>query len=164
LYSQKYRYPPNKKSATNVEFDLEESIVTIDCEFDGFEGELLSVALYSPKKQLYFVLDAEAKDPWVIENVTPYYNTTERISKKAAQKLLSKFLMSFKGPITIVADWPEDIRHFCDLLITGPGKMLETPRILQMVINRNLGNKKSKILHNALEDAKAIYVSMNEKS
>jgi hypothetical protein len=56
--------------------------------------------------------------------------------------------------IHIIADWPEDISHFCNALLTGPGTRLNTPR-LTMEVRRDLHGD-SKIPHNALEDARAI--------
>jgi hypothetical protein len=54
----------------------------------------------------------------------------------------------------LVADWPEDIQHFCELLITGPGLRLDTPP-LTIEIRRDL-DAVSALPHNALEDARAI--------
>ena len=56
--------------------------------------------------------------------------------------------------IHIIADWPEDISHFCNALLTGPGTRLNAPR-LTMEVCRDLHGD-SKIPHNALEDARAI--------
>jgi hypothetical protein len=54
----------------------------------------------------------------------------------------------------IIADWPEDIKHFCDALITGPGLRLDTPP-LTMEIRRDI-DAVSAVPHNALEDARGI--------
>jgi hypothetical protein len=57
--------------------------------------------------------------------------------------------------IEIIADWPDDIRYFCELLITGPGYMIATPKKLSFTMDRSLPETSihSKIPHNAREDA-----------
>jgi hypothetical protein len=57
--------------------------------------------------------------------------------------------------IHLVADWPEDIKHFCEQVITGPGEMMNIPSFT-CEVRRDLNTKNSKILHNALEDARAL--------
>ena len=49
---------------------------------------------------------------------------------------------------------PEDIAHFCQSLIVGPGARINTPH-LTMEIRRDL-DAVSEIPHNALSDARAI--------
>jgi hypothetical protein len=56
--------------------------------------------------------------------------------------------------VHLVADWPEDIQHFCEALITAPGLRIDTPP-LTMEIRRDL-DAVSALPHNALEDARAI--------
>jgi hypothetical protein len=41
---------------------------------------------------------------------------------------LSHYLAVDPEPM-IVADWPEDIAQFCNLLMTGPGEMVPVPRL-----------------------------------
>lgn len=53
-----------------------------------------------------------------------------------------------------IADWPEDVAHFCNFLITGPGTRIDTPP-LTFEVRRDL-DAVSKIPHNALEDARAM--------
>jgi hypothetical protein len=69
------------------------------------------------------------------------------------QKKLSKFLRQY-DTIEVIADWPEDFWHFTQSLLTGPGMMMDTPKI-NMIMERRL-EYKSVLPHNALEDAKAI--------
>ena len=61
--------------------------------------------------------------------------------------------------IHIIADWPEDIAHFCAALIVGPGERINTP-LLMMSVVRIEGV--SKIPHNALEDAKGLRLAIQE--
>ena len=62
--------------------------------------------------------------------------------------------LSVYDAIHIIADWPEDIAHFCRALITGPGIRINTPP-LTMEIRRDL-DAVSELPHNALADARAI--------
>ena len=125
----------------------------IDCEWNSFGGELISMALVSPDgHEFYEVVEHDHLDihPWVAENVIPILNQNP-ISKKIFQKKLRDFLSTFDS-VEIISDWPEDIEHFCNALITGPGERLRTPPIAM----RFVGIKsESKIPHNALEDATA---------
>lgn len=128
----------------------------IDTEFNGFQGELISMALVPWEgPEFYEVLECKNPVPWVAENVMPHLGK-QAITKKEFQNKLQDFLMQ-QIEISIVADWPEDIQHFCQALITGPGFMMNTPDYrLEFIINRRLNSSNSKIPHNALEDARAI--------
>jgi hypothetical protein len=107
--------------------------------------------------EFYEVLEhGPIKDKWVDFHVEPVLDKSP-ISKYDFQLLLSKFING-KGDLTIVADWPDDIKYFCQALITAPGMALNTPKI-NFVLDRSLNSKASKIPHNALEDARAIKVS-----
>lgn len=56
--------------------------------------------------------------------------------------------------IHVIADWPADFVHFCELLLTKPGFRIATPP-LSMELVEGLQSE-SAIPHNALEDAKAL--------
>ena len=48
----------------------------IDCEFDGHDGPLLSIAMVrGDGYSLHVQVNQEAKDPWVIANVLPIMET-----------------------------------------------------------------------------------------
>ena len=68
------------------------------------------------------------------------------------QESLQKFLHGF-DKVHIVADWPEDIKHFCDALIIGPGMRLNTPPLTMEVLRIDA---QSTLPHNALHDARGI--------
>ena len=103
-------------------------------------------------REFYEALGCENPGRWVAENVMPIIGKAP-VSKLVLQKTLFKFLKEY-GSVHIIADWPEDIQHFCETLITGPGMRLDTPP-LTMEIRRDL-DAVSAIPHNALEDARAI--------
>ncbi len=134
----------------------------IDTEFNGFGGELISLALVGKDVEFYEVLVLPDKlDPWVFDNVVPYLNK-DHISLSNFQDKLVKFLRPYKDVI-IVASWPDDISYFCKCLITGPGERVNCRRHINFELNLNLSSFESKIPHNALEDAKAIFRSNNLK-
>lgn len=128
----------------------------IDCEFNGFGGELISMALVADSGEEFYevvTFDAPVND-WVNDNVMPILKKGA-VTKEVFKERLAIFLFKF-AEVTVIADWPEDIMHFTQSLITGPGQMVNTYPVIKMVINRNLNSGKSAIPHNALEDARAI--------
>lgn len=124
----------------------------LDCEFNEFKGELISMALVADDGQeFYEVLECRNPGPWVKQHVMPILNKPP-VPLHIFQSILQTFLMKFET-IEVIADWPEDIKHFCDALITGPGLRLNTPP-LQMTIYRV--DTASQLPHNALADARGI--------
>jgi hypothetical protein len=129
--------------------------IYIDCEFNGFGGELISMALVAEDgREFYEVLPCNDPVAWVNENVMPHRNKAP-IGIAEFQEKLEDYLIGFKHP-HIIADWPEDILHFTRMLLLGAGRMMRTAAIIQFTINRKLSSAASAIPHNALEDARAI--------
>ena len=128
--------------------------VYIDTEFNEFKGDLISLALVAETgEEFYEVLECKNPGPWVAEHVMPILEK-DPIDRDLFQTKLQHFLFSFKD-ITIVADWPDDIKYFCESLITGPGEAMNHPPIT-FVLDRKLSSGDSKVPHNALHDARAI--------
>lgn len=131
----------------------------LDTEFNEFQGSLISMALvpetglHSP---FYQSLGCENPGPWVAEHVMPFINQ-EPVDFPTFQQRLQAFLGSW-DEVTIVADWHEDIIHFCQSLTTGPGMRIATPT-LNFQIRRDLDTVQSQIPHNALADAQAMLLS-----
>lgn len=137
--------------------------VFIDCEYNSLNGQLLSMALIAHKQAsvgsdpihceaLYFELPIhEPIDQWVADNVFPHFSGT-KLSRARAQVELSAFLKQFKT-VELIADWPEDIKYFMELLITGPGVMIDVPPLSVRFIPIDYVSEKP---HHALCDAKAI--------
>ena len=137
----------------------------LDTEYNGFGGALLSLALVPDDgDELYLTLKTE--DPlvdWVERHVVPYLDTVPeplscpRLSRRDAAHALERYLRHDEDPL-IVADWPVDILHFCNLMMTGPGDMIElrdvTFRLVPMTNFSTAAN--SKVPHNALHDARAL--------
>lgn len=136
----------------------------LDCEFNGFQGELISLALVGEDgRELYLAthrLPAETV-PWVKENVVSVLfaegtsPTTWRTDLFGVQ--IAKFLQGDILP-HIVADWPDDIRYFCECLITGPGEMVNIPTVRFDVerVDAYPTELPGAVQHNALWDARAL--------
>jgi hypothetical protein len=134
--------------------------IYIDCEFNEFRGALISMALVAQDgREFYGVLHCADPGPWVKEHVLPVLVELP-MSYDCFQSELTEYLAQFER-VNIVADWPEDIAHFCASLITGPGYRMATPP-LTMEVRRDL-DAVSKLPHNALEDARAIRLLAIEK-
>lgn len=100
----------------------------LDCEFNGFGGELLSLALVRQDGvSVYYVIDWQDPlniEPWVAENVVPLLFdsavTPLTVTKAEIGAELAVFFKGDHSPV-VIADWPDDIRYLCEVLITGPG-------------------------------------------
>jgi hypothetical protein len=144
-------------------------LIFIDTEFNGFGGELISLALVTNTGQDFYEVLQPTKPivHWVKENVMPILEK-DPISKEVFHVKLYHYLMevSFFGqePLTIIADWPDDIKYFCESLITGPGTCITTPAKMNFVLNRNLSSRQSRVPHNAYHDAIAIMEDYYEKN
>ena len=132
--------------------------IFIDCEFNEFGGDLISMALVADDGQeFYEVLELENDEKygsWVFANVVPWLNK-DPIDKSVFKTKLWWFINQWND-VHIIADWPDDIKYFCMSLITGPGVAINTPLKLTMQIDRELSTESSAILHNALEDARSL--------
>jgi len=126
--------------------------ICIDCEWNGWGGELISMALVAEDgREFYEVLGCDSPCGWVAENVMPILNK-EPIQIKVFEERLQAFLMQFES-VHILADWPEDIERFCAALIVGAGERLNTPPLSMQIFRIDAD---SKLPHNALEDARGI--------
>ena len=114
--------------------------------------------------ELYLTFKAdEPLVPWVERHVVPYLDTVPerlscpRLDRNDGAGALERYLRHDEEPL-IVADWPEDIAQFCNLLVTGPGDMVELRRLsfLLTPLNNFSTAANSKVPHNALHDARAL--------
>ena len=139
--------------------------IALDTEFNGFGGQLISIALVPETLDdiFYEVLPCDKPEPWVAKHVIPVLNQDPihsefSLAKSVLQHRLESWFKRIQlqtDDIEIIADWPDDIRYFCELLITGPGYMIATPKKLSFTVDRSLleTSNHSKIPHNAREDA-----------
>jgi hypothetical protein len=137
----------------------------LDTEYNGTGGALLSLALVPDDgEELYVTLATD--DPivdWVQKNVMPYMDTVPqaltcpRLSRSDAAGALERYLRH-DDKVVVIADWPEDVAQFCNLMITGQGDMIDvrdvTFRLLPISNFSTAAN--SKVPHNALHDARAL--------
>jgi hypothetical protein len=131
--------------------------IWIDCEWNDYKGALISMALVAEDADTapwYAVLECKNPSPWVAENVMPCLEHTPRVDREYMQESLQRFLCLFDS-VHIIADWPEDIERFCELLIVGPGQRIDTPP-LTMEVRRDINSDASELPHNALADAQAM--------
>lgn len=131
--------------------------IWIDTEFTTFKGSLISMALIDENDQYFYEVIDYNKDechPWVIENVVPIL-LKEPISKEAFEYRFWNYMKKY-DEVHLIADWPDDIKYFCDVLHINPGEMLNMPSTFTMEICRRLPDHQSAIPHNALEDVIAI--------
>lgn len=135
--------------------------VWLDTEFNGFEGDLISIGLIAEDGQfLYAVRNAilgMVIDPWVKEHVIPFLYKAPHEDYVAVWEhddgiryRLENFLARYDN-VEIIVDWPEDIHHLCKLMITGAGTMINTSNIT-FVLDRMLDGV-SEVPHNAIFDA-----------
>ncbi|WP_131116436.1 hypothetical protein [Lichenihabitans psoromatis] len=131
----------------------------LDAEFNGFGGLLISLALvpqepdYAP---FYEALPCAAPEPWVATHVLPVLHT-KPISRPAMIAKLGAYLRDDPAPV-VVADWPEDIAHLAQLMVTGPGYRLASPRLIFELLDLPLFDSEtlSEVPHNACYDARAL--------
>lgn len=137
----------------------------LDTEFNGFGRQLLSMALVREDgESLYAVLPAPAEpDPWVAQNVLPLMlgvPRAVRVCHCTADELpayIQWFLEGDKAP-RIISDWPDDIRYFCQAVITGPGQMISVPSLTFEVrrVDAYPTTLPDAVQHNAWWDAMAL--------
>lgn len=129
-------------------------LLFLDCEFNGFGGDLISMALVDFHGQSFYqVLECPKPVAWVEHNVIPHLNQPA-VSLKIFQHHLAQFLNQYHE-LDIIADWPEDFVHFNRALITGAGLCITTPP-LTMHLWRPTSLVASAQPHNALSDAHAL--------
>lgn len=110
-----------------------------DTEFNQLGGELISLGLVREDGRCLYLTFATMKPimGWVKANVLPILNSAplkayQISSYDKANGEIGRALEQFFGDdddITIVTDWPDDIKYISELLITGPGKMVNIPGI-----------------------------------
>lgn len=137
----------------------------LDTEFNGFGGELMSLALVPEDgdQDYYVVIPIEGPyHPWVEKHVVPYletvpHNLLNRLDRIAAAHDVAAYLGNDLD-VLIVADWPEDIALFCRLLLVGETEIVDIRR-MRFEFRRTPGfstARNSAVPHNALHDARAL--------
>lgn len=137
----------------------------LDTEYNGIGGALLSLALVPDDgDELYLTLKSDQPlAAWVERHVLPYLDSVPeqlvcpRLDRADAAHALERYLHGDDEAV-IIADWPEDVAQFCNLMITGQGDMIDlrhlTFRLLPLSNFSTAAN--SAVPHNALHDARAL--------
>lgn len=139
--------------------------IWIDTEFTTFQGDLISMALIDENNEYFYeVLSFAEADchPWVVKNVLPIL-LKEPITLEQFEHRFWNYIKKYDS-LHIIADWPDDIKYFCEVLHTWPGEMMNVPSTFTMEVCRRLPTHKSALPHNALEDAIAFKEAYLKKS
>lgn len=137
----------------------------LDTEYNGFGGELISLALVPEYGDQEFYTSLPLPDaihPWVALHVVPYLRHVppgidNHMSREEAAAHIAHYLAGDSDPV-IIADWPEDIAQLCMLLVTGPGEIAGVSG-MRFEFIRTPGFStaaNSQVPHNALHDARAL--------
>jgi hypothetical protein len=129
--------------------------IFMDAEFNGFGGELISIALVCEDGQEWYeVVEIPAEPhPFVEQHVLPVLGK-EPIGRDRFAQSLAAFLASVPEPV-IIADWPDDIRCLCDGLGQfGSGMRFRLGCTLVLLPEKPLCALQT--VHNALLDARAL--------
>lgn len=108
--------------------------------------------------EFYEVLPCPKPVSWVAQHVMPQLNQTP-ISAAMLNRRLGRFLNQFKT-LHVIADWPEDLTHFCQALITGPGTSLAIPPLTLQLISVPTDSQQP---HYALADARALRDALQDE-
>lgn len=132
--------------------------VYIDCEFNGFAGQLISMAMVTDDgREWYEVLPLpRVVDPWVAMHVIPILGK-ESISQEEFRASFWRFLMQVERP-EIIADWYADLVHFLSMFAgRRHDESVNYPCSLTL---RGVPRYVPEIPHNALSDARAIRAAL----
>ena len=149
-------------------------IFYIDCEFDGHNGDLLSVSMVRDDGySLHVQVNIECQNPWVIENVLPIMQLHNADMSYVAEpnevgNILCDFLARSTTTPTIIADSPVDIGRFCRAISTGEDGEWRSTEFQQMIFGvRNIDcyptTLAGAVQHNAWWDAMALRAALDPK-
>jgi len=132
------------------------SSIYLDTEFNGFGGNLLSLAMVtSENEEWYEVLeyDESKLDPWVQANVLPELKKSKPLPYKEFRESFLNF-MKKQGNASIFVDWPSDLVYFFQLILGENHTQTffagyKTQILEDLIII-------SEVPHHALHDARAI--------
>lgn len=128
----------------------------LDTEFNGFGGELISIALAPEDEGLvpfYAATECTNPTPWVAQHIIPRLDV-ESVTRSRLCDEFAAYLVDDPEPV-LVADWPEDIAHAARLLVIGPGLMKPVRNIRFDLVDAALvsSGAASAVPHNAYHDA-----------
>lgn len=132
----------------------------LDTEFNGFGGELISMGIVASDGHEFYAVKTIPSDPhpWVAEHVLPFLAIEGYDAEPAPDFMheFSKFMWRYNGA-EVIADWPADFEHFCNLLTwNGMEAGWRIPIEVTMRLLRGSPDISPQIPHNALSDARAL--------
>lgn len=140
----------------------------IDTEFNEFGGDLISLAIVREDGESIYIVYPELPKygEWVAENVIPIIWSIPSPLPGMAYKvdsieegarLIASFMGEDKHPV-IITDWPDDIKYFCQAIMTGPGMMVGLNNLVfQMIrVSAYPTTLENAVQHNAWHDAMAL--------
>ncbi len=138
----------------------------VDCEFDGHNGPLLSLAMVCEDgESLYVRVDIEPMDIWVRQNVLPLMGKhkadySRTVYPNEIGESIKWFVGADKSPV-VVTDSPVDVGRFCRALSTGADgewASADYPRMMFEVHNVDCypTTLEGAVQHNAWWDAMAL--------
>ena len=145
----------------------------IDCEFDGHNGPLLSIALVRESGgSIHIQSDVEPMDLWVRRNVLPIMDShrapmAAKVYFNDVGDVIRAFIGDCENPV-IIADSPVDIGRFCQAISTGPDGGWASADYPQMTFEvHNVDCYPTElpdaVQHNAWWDAMALRHKLNHK-
>lgn len=150
----------------------------LDCEHNQWKGQLISMALVrNDGASIYFIMSSAYPvaqyeiNPWVSENVMPILHKVPShipvavVSEEQATAMIEAFLTFDPSP-HIVADYPDDLKYFNELLVKGPGKAINCPHMTQEWLREDAYPTlmPGAIRHNAWWDAMALRYLITRQS
>lgn len=155
---------------------MSENTYFVDCEFDGHNGPLLSIALVNidASDSLYIMTsNVVAKDRWVQRNVLPFMrdhlcSTVYEVPLLQVGETI-RYWLKDNLEIKVVSDSPIDIYRFCQAIMTdsaGEWQSSGAKRMDFSVINVDTyptvleGARQ----HNAWWDAMALWAKIGKRS
>ncbi len=132
-------------------------VLFLDTEFNGFGGELLSIALVPEVGDPFYRIVSDTKQTpieWVVEHVLPimesFIGFAASGTREQIRSDLQQYLMVF-DQIHIISNCSEDISLFRDLMLMDvSGERIKLPPVTTETVRMS---SRSKLPHNALADA-----------
>jgi hypothetical protein len=132
--------------------------VYIDCEFDGFGGDLISMALVTEDGREWYeccAVNGRKLEPWVWDNVIPVLGKAPT-PFSAFLTSLAGFMATLEG-CEFIADHPADFTHLCTAMDRmSADQDFRIPIACTMTLLRGSPDIASDVPHNALHDARAL--------
>ena len=131
----------------------------LDVEFNGFGGEMISLALVPEAEDMppfYEAVRCDQPTQWVADHVLPVLDTVP-VDRVTMARRFEVYLGGDPDPV-LIADWPEDVAHAAMLMVIAPGRRMALDRIkFEMLDSIGFDSAAmSAVPHNAYHDAMAL--------